>query len=538
MSKDRKLKTVVIGFLGSKLDSGRDADRWHQWRPSVGLCQHEDLVIDRFDLLHSSGDSKLAELIAGDIESVSPETMVRLHPHDTSDPWDFEQVFSGLYEFARNYPFRTDEEQYLIHISTGTHVHQICLFLLAESRHLPGRLIQTSPSPRNSWPGVYRIIDLDLSRYDAIATRFASQHADDLSFLKSGIKTRNPAFNALIERIERVAIASRSPILLTGPTGAGKSQLARRIYELKRRREQLQGPLIEVNCATLRGDSAMSALFGHTKGAFTGASTARDGLMLAANGGLLFLDEIGELGLEQQAMLLRAIEEKRFLPVGADREVSSDFQLIAGTNRSLQNGVVAGQFREDLLARIDLWTFALPGLANRREDIEPNLDFELVAFERSQGTKVTLNKEAKARFLEFAMSPEAAWRSNFRDLGAAVTRMATLAQSGRITLVEVNDEIERLRQGWVRAVVSIQDAASDSSLSAVLSQPQIDQLDLFDRVQLEEVLRVCKRSKSLSEAGRFLFASSRLTKQIPNDADRLRKYLARFELSWDRIQVG
>ena len=280
----------------------------------------------------------------------------------------------------------------------------------------------------------------------------------------------------------------------------------------------------------------MSALFGHTKGAFTGASTARNGLMLAADGGLLFLDEIGELGLEQQAMLLRAIEEKHFLPVGADREVSSDFQLIAGTNRSLQSGVVAGQFREDLLARIDLWTFALPGLANRREDIEPNIEFELVAFERSQGTKVTLNREAKARFLEFAMSPESVWRGNFRDLSAAVTRMATLAQSGRITLVEVDEEVERLKRGWARVVVPVQERTSHSSVSDVLSQSQIDQLDLFVRVQLEEVIRVCRQSKSLSDAGRVLFASSRLTKQIPNDADRLRKYLARFELSWDRIQ--
>ncbi len=538
MNKSSKLKTVVIGFLGNKLDSGRDAERWHQWRPTVGLCQHDDLLVDRFDLLHASADSQLAELVAADIESVSPETMVRLHPHDSRDPWDFEQVFSGLYEFARNYPFRTDEEQYLIHISTGTHVHQICMFLLAESRHLPGKLIQTSPSPRKSWPGVYRIIDLDLSRYDAIATRFAKEQADDLSFLKSGIRTRNQAFNALIERIERVAIASRSPILLTGPTGAGKSQLARRIYELKRRREQLRGPLVEVNCATLRGDSAMSALFGHTKGSYTGATTAREGLMLAANGGLLFLDEIGELGLEQQAMLLRAIEEKRFLPVGADREVSSDFQLIAGTNRALQNCVAAGRFREDLLARIDLWTFALPGIADRREDIEPNLDFELLAFERSQGTKVTFNREAKARFIEFAISPRAAWRGNFRDLVAAVTRMATLAQTGRITLAEVEEEIDRLTRGWTDNEGMGASMAEQSTLIGVLDDKRLQLLDLFDRVQLEEVIRVCKRSKTLSEAGRFLFANSRLTKQIPNDADRLRKYLSRFELSWERIQTG
>src|SRR5690606_17169261 len=118
-----------------------------------------------------------------------------------------------------------------------------------------------------------------------------------------------------------------------GPTGAGKSQLASRIYELKKRRRQVEGAFVEVNCATLRGDGAMSALFGHRRGAFTGAVTARRGLLKEADNGVLFLDEIGELGLDEQAMLLRAVEEGHFFPVGSDREESSHFQLITGTNR-------------------------------------------------------------------------------------------------------------------------------------------------------------------------------------------------------------
>src|SRR4029077_17672785 len=136
-------------------------------------------------------------------------------------------------------------------------------------------------------------------------------------------------------------------LLLMGPTGAGKSQLARRIYELKKSRRQLagsggSGPFVEINCATIRGDAAMSALFGHTKGAFTGAVSARPGLLRAADGGVLLLDEIGELGLDEQAMLLRALEEKGFLPVGSDVEVRSDFQLLAGTNRELMGEVRTG----------------------------------------------------------------------------------------------------------------------------------------------------------------------------------------------------
>src|SRR5205814_8537630 len=98
-------------------------------------------------------------------------------------------------------------------------------------------------------------------------------------------------------------------------------------------------------------------LFGHVKGAFTGALTPRPGLLRAADGGILFLDEIGELGVDEQAMLLRALEEKVFMPLGSDKEASSNFQLIAGTNRDLARAVATGTFREDLFARIDLWTF-------------------------------------------------------------------------------------------------------------------------------------------------------------------------------------
>src|SRR5262249_51252965 len=288
---------------------------------SVALCQSDNLLVSRFELLHHSHDKELAEIVKQDIESVSPQTTVRLHELAIRDAWDFEEVFAAFYQLARELKFRTDEEEYLIHITTGPHVQQICLFLLAESRHLPGNLLQTSPpSAHRPDDDNFSIIDLDLSRYDALATRFALEHQESLSFLKSGIDTRNARFNALIERIERVAISSKAPMLLTGPTGGGKSQLARRIYELKHQRRQIEGKFVEVNCATLRGDQAMSALFGHEKGAFTGATTAREGLLRGAHEGMLFLDEIGELGCDEQAMLLRAIEEKKFLPVGADKE--------------------------------------------------------------------------------------------------------------------------------------------------------------------------------------------------------------------------
>jgi transcriptional regulatory protein RtcR len=522
---------VAIGLLGSTLDAGRSQDRWSGWRPTVAICMQPDFVIKRLELLHGLRDKNLAHRVASDISAVSPETTVKLQEVEFGDPWDFERVYETLFKFARAYPFDTDNEDYLIHITTGTHVAQICLFLLTESRYLPGRLLQSSPERDRSAPGSVKIIDLDLSQYDRIASRFRQEMRDAVSYLKGGIDTRNSAFNQLIDRIEQVAIATSDPLLLMGPTGAGKSKLARRIFELKKMRHTITGDFIDVNCATLRGDGAMSTLFGHVKGAFTGALRDRPGVLRTADKGMLFLDEIGELGNDEQAMLLRALEEKTFLPIGSDREAHSDFQLIAGTNRDLLSAVREGRFREDLLARINLWTFTLPGLRSRPEDIEPNLQFELDQFEQRTSYRVTFSKEARQRLLEFALSSSAKWTGNFRDLNAAVIRMATLAQGGRISVEIVEEEIERLKSSWAQLEVG----EPDEVLSRVLSKNTLDGIDLFDRVQLAHVIQVCRDSRSMSEAGRMLFGASRTRKTSTNDADRLRKYLNRFGIEWGQI---
>lgn len=531
-----KKRIVVIGFVGTQLDNGKGPARWEKWRPSVALTQHEDRVIDRFDLLYSGRFKNVTDQVSADISAVSPETTVVPHALTIADAWDFEDVYSALFDFAKSYPFDPDNEEYWIHITTGTHVVQICLFLLTEAQFFPGRLLQTSPPNRmqTGQHGNLSLIDLDLSRYDQIAARFSREQAEAVAFLKSGIATRNARFNAMIDEMERVAIKSKAPMLLMGPTGAGKSFLARRVYELKKTRHQLDGKFVEINCATLHGDGAASTLFGHIKGAFTGAAADRPGLLRSANKGLLFLDEIGELGIDEQAMLLKAIEEKRFLPVGSDNEVKSDFQLIAGTNRDLARDVVAGRFREDLYARINLWTYALPGLVDRPEDIEPNLAYLLTQFSEEQGQMVRFNKEARERYMRFAMSPQAVWAGNFRDLSASVTRMATLAEAGRISESLVDAETARLQHLWQHHT---RPPATDSEvdLAEVLGEESAAALDMFDAVQLSAVIAVCRQSKSLSDAGRKLFAVSREAKSKPNDADRLKKFLARFALDWEMV---
>ena len=518
---------VVVGMYGTVMDRALNRDRWSRWRPTVSLFQREDLAIARLELVVPPGHRLQADEMVADIRGLSPETTVVIHEIGFADPWDFEEVYGKLHDLARRLDVDPDDEELWVHLTTGTHTAQICLFLLTEAAFLPGRLVQLGP-PTDREPGCHlSVIDLDLARYDRLASRFDARTQEAAAFLKSGIETRNVSFNRLIDRIERVVVASKAPLLLTGPTGAGKSQLARQIYALKKERRQLTGALVEINCATLRGDEARSALFGHKKGAFTGATADRPGLLAGSHQGLLFLDEIGELGLDEQAMLLKAVEEGRFLPVGSDKEASSEFQLIAGTNRDLRVAVTAGRFREDLLARIDLWAFRLPGLAERREDIAPNLDYELEQLTRRTGRRVTFNREARERFLAFATAPEATWDGNFRDLNAAVTRMATLAAGGRIAVEDVDDELARLRASWRRD--------APDAVGEILGDCAIDR---FDRVQLADVIDVCRRSRSLSEAGRALFAVSRTQKSSSNDADRLRKYLHRFGLQFEDVLRG
>ena len=585
---------TVISILGSKLDAGWRADRWKSWRPNVSLFQHDDLLVNRMILLVNQHDSQLADVVTQDIASVSPETRIEHMSLRATDPWDFEQVFAELHEVAGKLSLNGETEDVLVNVTTGTHVAQICLFLLTESRHFPGRLLQVEPPRKDHSVGSYSIIDLNLDRYDRLASRFREEQQAAADVLKSGIPTRNARFNRMMERLEQIALRSTEPILLLGPTGAGKTRLARQIHELKRSRNHIAGPLIDVNCATLRGDQAASTLFGHVRGAFTGANSSRDGLLRLANNGMLFLDEIGELGLDEQAMLLRAIEEGVFYPMGSDKPVRTQFMLIAGTNRDLRQQVQLGRFREDLLARIDLWTFTLPGLRDRPEDLEPNLDFELTRFSARTGQRVTINSAARQRWLDFATSSDALWIGNFRDLHASVVRMATLATSGRITVDDVTEEIDRLQSNWrgnarttmiadaresqtkndirqfpdgLRNPNSFTSTPENNSpeysspttlalpsafpfqgvstpqptppnhdlVTRILGPESAAALDRFDRVQLEDVLRVCATSPTISHAGRTLFAQSISLRQTRNDADRLRKYLTRFGLRFEGV---
>ncbi|MGP6085764.1 RNA repair transcriptional activator RtcR [Antarctobacter jejuensis] len=523
------MKNVVLGFLGTQLDMGKN----RRWKPTVSLVTHDGFAVDRLEILYDMRFQRLAGHVQKEVQAARPETEVLLRNLDLSNPWDFQEVYGKLFDFARGYGFDEDRERYHVHLTTGTHVAQICWFLLTESRHLPARLLQTGPPGPEETQARMDVIDLDLSRYNALQQRFDQLSREYSDQLKGGIETANPAYNALIDRIELVASNSDEPILLLGETGTGKTQLAERIHTLKLDRRRVKGRIVHVNCATLRGQDALATLYGQRR-SFTGqAGTERSGLLREADGGVLFLDELDELGPNEQSILLHAIETGRFYPLGSDHEVSSRFQIIAGANRDLRALTAEGKFRPDLLARLNMWSFRLPALRDRREDIEANLIFELARAEKDLGIRVGFNTDARDTYLRFARDPATPWPGNFRDFGGSIRRMCVLAPRGRITAAMVDEEIAALRDDWMRA-----QSDHDLRLVSDVLGDAAQEIDPFDLVQLAHAIRTCRNASSLSAAGRTLFAVSRSRRTTTNDADRLRKYLAKFGLDWDSVSAA
>jgi len=220
---------------------------------------------------------------------------------------------------------------------------------------------------------------------------------------------------------ELAAQAAHSPasVLITGETGTGKELFARAIHDNSPRSGR---PFVVVDCASLTETLVESTLFGHRKGAFTGADCDRDGLVKLADGGTLFLDEVGELPLSVQKSFLRVLQERRFRPVGGANEVQSDFRLIAATNRSLEEMVGRGEFRQDLLFRIKTIHLVLPPLRERAEDIR------LLAQRRLEDLARGMDQAPKVMDSEFLMTIAAyPWPGNVRELNNVLERAVVAA---------------------------------------------------------------------------------------------------------------
>lgn len=201
---------IVFGLFDPELDGAGPDDNRNFWHPTRSLLSHADFPINRLELLVQHQHIEMARTAIADMAACSPETRIVRHDVHFQDPWDFEEVFAVLHDIIDDYPFDPEKVDYFAHMSAGTHVARICLFLLCESRLLPGRMLQSYPADaygQGTETG-WRTIDLALARYDRLAQRFERRKARGEHFLKSDIATENPAFNRMIEEIETIAIAS------------------------------------------------------------------------------------------------------------------------------------------------------------------------------------------------------------------------------------------------------------------------------------------------------------------------------------------
>jgi len=260
--------------------------------------------------------------------------------------------------------------------------------------------------------------------------RLQTQLSDRHTLVRGGSKAMKEALG-----LAGRAAASNATVLLLGESGSGKEVVARHIHQQSPRANE---PFIALNCATLAGDLLESELFGHEKGAFTGAHKAKPGNIELAEGGTLFLDEVGELGVGVQAKLLRVLQERQFQRVGGTKTLDADIRIVAATNRELRKAVEDGAFREDLYYRLNVVSVRMPPLRERPEDLQPLVEHALARYTAELcRAPLTISEEAWHLLRTYP------WPGNVRELNNVIERAAVLAPDDTI---EVDDLPEELRE--------------------------------------------------------------------------------------------
>ncbi len=264
--------------------------------------------------------------------------------------------------------------------------------------------------------------------------RLRDQLAAENAYLQEEIRSEHnfeeiignsPALLSVLEQVDQVA-PTDATVLIFGETGTGKELIARAIHRLSRRKGRA---LVKVNCSAISAGLVESELFGHVKGAFTGAIEKRIGRFELANGGTIFLDEVGELPLETQVKLLRVLQEHEFEPVGSSQSLEVDVRLIAATNRDLQAAVTAGRFRDDLFYRLNVFPIHVPPLRERPSDIPSLALFFVSRFARQFGKTVeTISRETMDRLSQYS------WPGNIRELQNIIERAVVLSRGPMLSL--------------------------------------------------------------------------------------------------------
>lgn len=368
-------------------------------------------------------------------------------------------------------------------LDSGTPQMKTSLFLAARSGLFPASLVQGIPARFAGGTYKSREVRLDgipemhlgsLARFsmqnlpiDGCRPAATVQGSAGLAGLKASSSPGDDepvvVSSAFAEVIRKALSAARydDPVLMLGETGTGKTMTARRIHEAGSR---ASGPFVEVNCSAIPESMAESELFGHVRGAFTGAAATRAGKFRAAQGGTMFLDEVGDLSLDMQAKLLKAIEDKFVTPVGSDEPLAADARLIAATNHDLPALVKEGRFRRDLYERLKVVVIRLPPLRERREDIRPLAQRFMAAWNEQYGETRSLTKDALVLLDSYP------WPGNVRELKNALRSAACSSASEVLGPEALPEELLRMPEdAGQRLPAGEKDVTKGSSIDGSLN---------------------------------------------------------------------
>jgi len=313
---------------------------------------------------------------------------------------------------------------------------------------------------------------------------------DNRIFQCDQMVAKSPSMLKIFQLIARIA-SSTSSVLITGESGTGKELVARAIHNLGARKD---GPFVAVNCGGIPENLLESELFGHVKGAFTGADRDKEGLFVLASGGTLFLDEIGELPLSLQVKLLRAVQQKAVTPVGGTRPISTDCRIIAATNRNLEEEVMNGNFREDLYYRLNVLQIRVPPLRERPEDIPLLVQYFLDKYSREQGREVQgISRFAMDALLKYAFP------GNVRELENIIERSVALSASSLIlpeslSLARFKERQDGGSKEGVQGGGQVQTALSPESVRIRLPEEGLDLDELLGSIEKDLLQQALSRT--------------------------------------------
>jgi transcriptional regulator with PAS, ATPase and Fis domain len=381
---------------------------------------------DQVFLFDTPATRKVTEETKAAISTLYPRSTVHILETSLSDPTSYAEIFRGLRGHLSTVIEKFDSARFFIAVASGTPQMHACWVLLGASGEIPARILHVRP-PQFVTKDRPLVSEIDLSFRHFPAVRFQDQpiEIEDGGLDAAAVKAQldivgdHPAMQRALEEGAMLA-ASQAPVLILGETGTGKELFAQYIHQLSGRPREI---FIPVNCAAIPEDLVESLLFGHKKGAFTGAVSDQVGKFDSANKGTLFLDELGELPLSAQAKLLRVLQDGLVEPIGQAKAHKVDVRIVGATNRDLRKLVRQGKFREDLFYRLNVGEINLPPLRERRSDIAKLALHILDRLNSSLRCPKRLSAEALSRLQSHS------WAGNVRDLENVIERSVRLCRN-------------------------------------------------------------------------------------------------------------